>query len=260
MIDLFITVRLLDIIDIVLVAYLMFELYNLIKGTAAIRIFIGIVTVFLIWWLVRILEMEMLSEILGAFISVGFIALIVVFQPEIRKFLLLLGTPSFIRKQRRRFFFWRISIGNDSPLNIDPLVKACHSMSAGRTGALIVIGGTQVLEEYIETGEKIDSRISSHLIESIFFKNSPLHDGAVIILNNRIVAARCILPVSNNSELPQYLGLRHRAALGLSERVDAIAIVVSEQTGNIALAKGSELKLNLTPAELKKILEEQFNP
>lgn len=259
MIDLFITIRLLDVIDIVLVAYLMFEIYNLIKGTAAIRIFIGIVTVFLIWRLVRILQMEMLSEILGAFISVGFIALIVVFQPEIRKFLLFLGTPSFIKKQSRRFFFWRISIGNESPLDIDAVVKACHSMSSVRTGALIVIGGTMDMEEYIETGEKIDSRVSGHLIESIFFKNSPLHDGALIILNNRIVAARCILPVSNNAGLPEHVGLRHRAAVGLTERVDAIALVVSEQTGKIALGKGNELKLNLTPAELKKILEERFN-
>lgn len=260
MIEGFISIRFLDIIDILLVAYLLYELYNLIKGTTAINIFIGIVSIFLLWRLVRLLEMELLSEMLGAFISVGFIALIIVFQPEIRKFLLLVGTPSFIRKRRRRFFFWKLNFDNGSTLDIDPIVKACHKMAATRTGALIVIGHTNELEEYIESGEQLDSRISEQLIESIFYPNSPLHDGAVILVNNRIKAARSILPVSKKTELPAFIGLRHRAAVGITERSDAIAIVVSEQTGKISYSKSGSLKLDLSAAELKTILEEEFNP
>ena len=260
MIEGFIHIRFLDVIDILLVALLLYELYNLIKGTAAINIFIGIVSIFLLWRLVRMLEMELLSEILGAFISVGFIALLIVFQPEIRKFLLLVGTPSFIRKRRRRFFFWKLNFDNGAQLDIDPLVKACHKMASTRTGALIVIAHTNELEEYIESGQSIDAVISEQLIESVFFPNSPLHDGALIILQNRIKAARCILPVSKKTELPAFIGLRHRAAVGLTERSDAIAIVVSEQSGKISYSKSGSLKLDLSAAELKTILEEEFNP
>jgi diadenylate cyclase len=260
MIEGFISIRFLDIIDILLVAFLLYELYNLIKGTAAINIFIGIVSIFLLWRLVRILEMELLSEILGAFISVGFIALLIVFQPEIRKFLLLVGTPSFIRKRRRRFFFWKFNFNNGTKLDIDPIVKACHKMASTRTGALIVIGHTNELEENIESGQLLDAAISENLIESTFYPNSPLHDGAMIILDNRIKAAKCILPVSKKTDLPAFIGLRHRAAVGITERSDAIAIVVSEQTGKIAYSKSGSLKLDLSAAELKTILEEEFNP
>ncbi|MDP2424222.1 MAG: diadenylate cyclase CdaA [Bacteroidales bacterium] len=260
MIDTFIKIRFLDVIDILLVSYLLYEIYNLIKGTAAISIFIGIVSVFIVWRLVRVLEMEMLSEILGAFISVGFIALIVVFQPEIRKFLLLLGTPSFIRRRRRRFFFWKVNLGDEPLLDIDPIVKACHKMANLRLGALIVVAENNELEEYIDTGELIDARITEQMIESIFFKNSPLHDGALILLNNRIRAARCVLPVSKKDDLPAFIGLRHRAAVGITERSDAVAIVVSEQTGKIAYSKRGELQLDLSPGKLKNILETEFNP
>ncbi len=259
MIEGFISIRFLDVIDILLVAFLLYEIYNLIKGTAAFNIFLGIVSIFLLWRLVRVLQMELLSEILGAFISVGFIALIIVFQPEIRKFLLLVGTPSFLSKRRRRFFFWKLNIEKNPLLEIDPIVKACHKMATARTGALIVIGQRNQLEEYIETGELIDARISQQLIENTFYNNSPLHDGAVIILKNRIVAARCILPVSKNTDLPAFIGLRHRAAVGISERSDAVAIVVSEQTGKISWSKQGDLKLDLSAAELKAILEEEFN-
>jgi diadenylate cyclase len=260
MIEGFISIRFLDIIDILLVAYLLYEIYNLIKGTSAINIFIGIVSIFLLWRLVRVLEMEMLSEILGAFISVGFIALIIVFQPEIRKFLLLVGTPSFIKKRRQRFFFWRFNLGNEATLDIDPIVKACHKMASNRIGALIIIAHSNALEEYLENSEVIDARISEQLIESTFFPNSPLHDGAMIIINNRIKAVRSILPVSKKTELPTFIGLRHRAAVGITERSDAIAVIVSEQTGKISYAKQGALKLDLSAAELKNILEEEFNP
>lgn len=259
MIEGFINIRFLDIIDILLVAYLLYEVYNLIKGTVAINIFLGIVSIFLLWRLVLVLEMQLLGEILGAFISVGFIALIVVFQPEIRKFLLLIGTPAFLNKKRKRFIFWKINIENSTTLDIDPIVKAYHKMATSRTGALVVIAHTNELEEYIESGEMMDARISEYLIESTFFPNSPLHDGAMIIMNNRVVAARCILPVSKKTELPAFVGLRHRAAVGITERSDAIAIVVSEQTGKIAYSKSGTLKLDLSAAELKAILEEEFN-
>lgn len=255
----FIGLRLLDIIDIILVALLLYELYNLVKGTAAINILLGIIAIFLIWRLVRILEMELLSEILGAFISVGFIALIVVFQPEIRKFLLLVGTPSFIRRRNNRFLFWKIKYADDETLSIDPIVQACFKMANTKTGALIVIAKINELSDITETGEILDARISEQLIENIFYKNSPLHDGAMIIMNNRIKAASCILPVSKNDTLPAQVGLRHRAAVGMTEKSDAVALVVSEQTGHIAWCKAGQLNTEVTPARLKTLLEEEFN-
>ncbi len=255
----FIGLRLLDIIDIFLVALLLYELYNLVKGTAAINILLGIIAVFLIWRLVRILEMELLSEILGAFISVGFIALIVVFQPEIRKFLLLVGTPSFMRRKSNRFLFWKLRTTDEDKLDIDPIVQACNKMANSKTGSLIVIAKVNELGEIIESGEILDARISEQLIENIFYKNSPLHDGAMIIANNKIKAASCILPVSKNDKLPAQVGLRHRAAVGLTERSDAIALVVSEQTGNISWCKAGQLNIDISPARLKTLLEEEFN-
>ncbi len=259
LIPFFIGLRLLDIIDILLVALLLYELYRLVKGTAAINILLGIVAVFLAWRLVRILEMELLSEILGAFISVGFIALIVVFQPEIRKFLLLLGPPGFMRKKHRRFLFWKINYANDENLSIDPIVQACRKMATSKTGALIVIGKINELEEYINSGELLDARISEQLIQNIFYKNSPLHDGAMIIMNNKIKAASCILPVSKNEELPAHIGLRHRSAVGISEKSDSVAIVVSEQTGKISWCKNGELFMNIEPSRLNALLEEEFS-
>lgn len=253
------SIRLLDIIDVFLVALLLYELYNLVKGTAAINILIGIMAVFVGWRLVKALEMELLTEILGAFISVGFIALIVVFQPEIRKFLLFVGSPVLNRKKHTRFLFWRMRLSEEAFLDIDPLVQACLKLGTSKTGALIVIALRNELSEYIETGLMIDARISDQLIENVFYKNNPLHDGAVVITNNRITAARCILPVSKNTEIPISLGLRHRAAIGLTERTDAVCIVVSEQTGQISHCKDGILNNNILPAELKNLLEEEFS-
>ena len=257
---LFITFRWIDAIDIFLVALLLYEFYNLVKGTGAINIFIGIVAVIILWKIVSALEMVLLSEILGAFISVGFIALIVVFQPEIRQFLLLLGNPSFIQERRRKFFFWRIPRANDERLAIDNVVSACQRMGNAATGALIVIAKTNELKEYVQSGEIIDSLISVPLLETIFFKNTPLHDGAAIIVNNRIKSARCILPVSSNNKIPIDLGLRHRAAIGITERTDAIALIVSEETGEISVAKEGTLVQNIRPAQVKDFLEKEFAP
>ncbi|MBN2175590.1 MAG: diadenylate cyclase CdaA, partial [Bacteroidales bacterium] len=230
----FIEIKLLDILDILFVAFLLFELYNLLKGTVAINIFFGIVAFYLLWKLVTALEMKLLSEIFGAFISVGFIALIVVFQPEIRKFLLMLGTPGFIKKKRRRFLFWKFDFSPEHDVDVDKVIMACRNMSENKTGALIIITNKSELEQFVATGEILDSAISEALIENIFFKNSPLHDGALIIVRNKIKAARCILPVSNSQQIPASFGLRHRAAVGITEISDAMAIVVSEENGKIS--------------------------
>ncbi len=255
----FIQLKLTDIIDILLVAMLMYVLYNLLKGTAAINIFLGIIAIFVLWRLVSLLEMEMLSQILGAFISVGFIALIVVFQPEIRQFLLLVGTPRFLDKMMKRFAFMRFNLRAATALDVDPVVSACRKMSASKTGALIVIARLNELRQYSDTGLSIDAQISSDLLQNIFFKNSPLHDGAVVILNNRVKAARVVLPVSSDVHISGELGLRHRAALGVTERTDAIALVISEETGEISLTQNGQMKLNITASYLKDFLELEFN-
>ncbi len=247
-----------DVMDILLVAILLYQFYRLIKGTNAINIFLGIISVYIIYKIVKALHMELLGEILSAFISVGFIALIVVFQPEIRKFLFLLGTPNFINNKPKRFFFWRLLLADPITLDIGPIVESCGKMSATMTGALIIITKKHELKQYIETGELIDSKITDIMLQNIFFKNSPLHDGAVIITENRIQAARCILPVSGNQDIPVQLGTRHRAAIGITEQTDAIAIVVSEQTGAISFCKAGQLKLHLKAVELQTLLEEEF--
>jgi diadenylate cyclase len=255
----FIQIRLLDVIDIFLVAVLIYYLYKIIRGTGAVNIFLGIISIYIIWWLVRFFEMELLTEILGQFISVGVLALIVVFQPEIRKFLLILGTRSFLGKKTRNFFsrFWQAS--EENRLNINDIVTACEHLASTRTGALIVITKENNLDFFVETGQVLDAFISRPLLESIFYKNSPLHDGAIIITKNRIRAARCVLPVSDSNMFPSYLGLRHRAAVGISEQSDAVAIVVSEQTGRISMVKDSTLKRNIKPVELKEMLAREFS-
>ena len=242
--------RVVDIIDILLFSILLFEVYNIVKGTAAIKIFFGIITVFVLWKIVKALQMPLLSEILGQFISVGVIALIVVFQPEIRQFLLLVGNTKLIRGHRKRILFWRHSITQAINLDIDKIIKACKRMSDTRTGALIVIARENELTPFIETGQLINARISDMLLETIFFKNSPLHDGAVIIAGNTIRAARCILPVSQKESIPRTYGLRHRAAVGLTEHTDAIAIIVSEETGDLAYSVEGQLIVDILPTEL----------
>ena len=250
----FIEIKFLDILDIFLVAFLLYELYNLLKGTVAINIFFGIVAFYLLWKLVTALEMKLLSEIFGAFISVGFIALIVVFQPEIRKFLLMLGTPGFMKSKRNRFLFWKFDVRPDIEPEIDKIIMASRNLGEQKTGALIIIANQSALEQYVETGEKIDANISESLIESIFFKNNPLHDGAMIIHQNKIRAARCILPVSANTAIPAAYGLRHRAALGVTEQSDALAVIISEETGKISFAKDDRILFNVQPNELKNLI------
>jgi diadenylate cyclase len=253
------SLRVVDIIDIILFAILLYEIYNLVKGTAAIRIFIGIIAIYLIWKVVKAFQMQLLTEILGQFISVGVIALIVVFQPEIRQFLLMVGNTKIIKNQRKRFLFWRFKIDNPVNLNIDKIVKACQKMAETRTGALIVIAQQNELVQYIATGQAVDAKISEVILETIFFKNSPLHDGAVIIIGGQVRAARCILPVSNKATIPPFYGLRHRAAVGITEKSDAIAIIVSEERGDITYAYEGRLFENISPSDLSNFLESLFN-
>jgi diadenylate cyclase len=255
----FIQLRFLDVIDILLVAFLLYYMYKLIRGTGALNIFLGFISIYVVWWLVRIFEMELLTEILEQFISVGVLALIVVFQPEIRKFLLILGTRSFLKQKSGGFWSRLWFVEKEAGLNINSIVSACEEFSNNKTGALIVITKENNLEFLLETGEMIDGQISRQLLESIFYKNSPLHDGAVIISQNRIKAARCVLPVSEKTSFPVTLGLRHRAGAGISEETDAVAIVVSEQTGRIAFCNDGQLRRNLKPVELKEILAREFS-
>lgn len=245
-------------VDILFVAVLLFALYQIVKGTAAINILFGLVSLFIMWRLFSFLEMELLTEIIGAFISVGLVALIIIFQPEIRQFLLALGTPSFLRKYGKRFNFLTSLLDNPVVLGVDPLITACRKMGELKQGALMVITKQNELKQYVNTGEIIDAMVSKSMIENIFYKNSPLHDGAAIITNNRIVAAKCILPVSKQN-VAESAGLRHRAALGITEVSDSFAIIVSEETGNVSYSVRGELFYNITPTQLHEIIVNEFN-
>ncbi len=257
----FLTVRLLDIIDIMIVAFLLYKLYQLLRGGVAINIFIGLLSIYILWWLfVKVLNMQMLGTLLGQFIGVGMIALIIVFQQEVRRFLIVLGTNSFISRNSitKQLLPWNWQLTQPRNENFSAVVKACNNMSKNKTGAIIVLARSSELKFYSGTGDIMDAAVSKRLIESIFFKNNPLHDGAIIIANNRIKAARCVLPVTENTELPARLGMRHRAAIGITEHSDAVAVVVSEETGEISFASEGHIKTNLSVEELEKILAEQF--
>lgn len=254
----FITIRFLDILDIFLVALLLYQLYRLIKGTVAFNIVIGLFSLYLFWLVVRALNMELLGSIMGQFIGVGIIALIVVFHPEIRKFLVFIGTNYNVNRVLsidKLFGTGKLKIINHH--QIDTLVDACVSMSKSKTGALIVIAGNLELADQINTGEKLNAKISSPLIRSLFFKNSPLHDGAVIVKGNRIAAAGCILPLTQK-EVDKSLGLRHRAAIGITENTDAITIIISEERGSISFAKNGEIKRRISKEGLTALLEENI--
>lgn len=229
----------------------------MLKGTVAINIFFGIVSLFLIWKLVDALQMELLSQILGAFISVGLVALIIIFQPEIRQFLLALGTTTFFNKHGSRFKFMNISFKDKHELDIDPIIAACKRMSELNTGALIVITRQNELNQFVNTGQILNASISSPVIENIFFKNSPLHDGAMIITKNKIKAAGCILPVTKK-QVSTRAGLRHRAAIGITEVSDSIAIIVSEETGKISYSIEGDIKYRVSLQRLQTVLIDEL--
>lgn len=255
----FITLGLFDILDILLVGFLLYQVYMLIKGTVAINIFVGLSLFYLMWLLVRALNMELLSSILGQFIGVGVIALIIVFQQEIRRFLLLLGSRYNVTQKFTLENWFSFEESGVKEQEIVSIVAACEHMSKSKTGALIVIAKNTDLDSYAGTGKSINSRVSGTVLETIFFKNSPLHDGAVIIANNRILAARCILPVTDSSNIPGSLGLRHRAAIGMTQATDSHVITVSEETGNISYVMGGNIKVRITTAELRTFLEGDFS-
>ena len=250
----FVPFTFIDFIDIILVAAIMFWIYRATRGTNAPYIISGIIMIYLMWVVVRTLNMELLSNILGQFVSVGVIALIIVFQPEIRRFLQMIGM-----RPKRFTFIARIfnRYDNTSVTIIAPIVQACREMSAHKTGALIVIGRQSDLRLITEGGIAIDAKISTPLLENIFFKNAPLHDGAVVIEGDRIVAAKCILPVTQ-SDVPKSYGTRHRAAIGMSEISDAIILVVSEETGGISIAHGGTIHRDIAPDQLANLLQRHF--
>ncbi|MGB0404551.1 MAG: diadenylate cyclase CdaA [Salibacteraceae bacterium] len=249
----FIHINFLDIVDITLVAFLIYQVYQIARGTVAIKIFMGIFLIYLFWKIVEALHMELLSEILGQFIGVGVVVLIIVFQQEIRKFLLMIGNTDLLNSRRFKgnIFHFGKKDDLDIPLNIDEIATACVNMAKTKTGALIVISLGRDIDIFLGSGEILNSRVSSALLESIFWKNTPLHDGAVLIRDNQILAARCVLPVSENRDISADLGMRHRAALGVSEQTGAVTIIVSEQTGYISTFKGGEFHENISPTNLK---------
>ena len=248
----FIPLKFIDVIDIILVASLFYSLYRGLKGTNAPYILVGIFVIYLVWILVNTFSLVLFSAILGQIISVGVIAILIIFQPEIRHFLQAIG------RQRGRFE-WLSRIFNfrnrrtEQDIDLEPLVVACQEMGADKVGALIIIKQADDLNVVIESGIRLDAKLSTSLLENIFFKNAPLHDGGVIISGDRVVAAKCVLP-STQQEVPKSYGMRHRAALGMSEVSDAIVIAVSEETGRISVAHDSVIKRNIDPQNLAQTI------
>ncbi|MCB0503937.1 MAG: diadenylate cyclase CdaA [Cyclobacteriaceae bacterium] len=253
----FLSISWLDIIDILLVAFLLYQLYKLMHGSVAVKIFLGILSLYLFYLVVRAAQMELLSTILGQFMGVGVLATIVLFQQEIRKFLLMIGKTTSLKSGEsffRSFSIWRKQ--EEGGFIISPVIDAMKIMSGTNTGALIVFTRDSQLKFYVDSGDFIDAEISSRLLLSIFNKYSPLHDGAVIIYKNRIRAARCILPVSENDSLPAQYGLRHRAAVGMSELTDTLILVVSEETGEMSVTRNGMVDRNLSGMEIRQKVNE----
>ena len=249
-----------DIIDITLVALMLYYIYRLMKESRSLNVFIGIMMFVVLWLLVsQILEMRLLGSIMDKLVSVGVIGLIILFQEDIRKFLYNIGAHQRMRLLLRFFQQEKEESGSGaSRETIVPIVLACMNMSKRKVGALIVIERTTPLDDISDTGDAIDANINQRLIENIFFKNSPLHDGAMIISRQRIKSAGCILPVSHSLDIPKELGLRHRAAMGMSQASDAIVIVVSEETGGITVAIKGQFQLRLSAEKLESVLTEEL--
>lgn len=255
----FIDFNFIDFVDIALVTLLIYQLYQLLRGSVAFNIVLGIFAIYLFYLVVDALHMELLSTILGQFIGVGVIAMVILFQQEIRKFLLYIGRSTVIGNEQIKslLHFTNKNIQEES-LQINTIVKAVQELSTNECGALIVLMKSDELKFYIDSGDFLDALVSKRLLISIFYKNSPLHDGAVIIKGNRIVAARCIIPVTEREDLPANYGLRHRAAIGLSEVTDSIVLIVSEETGSISLSIEGELLYDLTSTEVRSIINQKM--
>lgn len=249
-----------DIVDILLVALVLYYIYRLMRESRSLNVFIGIMVFIVVWLFVsQVLQMRLLGSILDKLVSVGVIALIVLFQDDIRKFLYNLGA----HQRMKRFTSLFSSRGKDKDSKevketIMPIVMASMNMSKSKVGALIVIERSVPLDDIVQTGDLIDASINQRLIENVFFKNSPLHDGAMVISKKRIKAAGCILPVSHDLDIPKELGLRHRAAMGISQESDAVAVVVSEETGGISIAVKGNFRLRLSAEELESILTKEL--
>ena len=259
--DTFFDLGIKDLIDIILVAVMLFYVYRMMRESRSLNIFYGILVFVAIWVLVSlVLEMRLLGGIMDKLVSVGVIGLVILFQEEIRRFLYNVGTQDRMRRLLALFAINRHGKGekNDNSAVVMPIVRACVSMSRQKVGALIVIECNDPLDDIVATGELIDARPSQRLIENIFFKNSPLHDGAMVIADGRIKASGCILPVSHDNDIPRELGLRHRAAMGMSQESDALIVVVSEETGRITVAKKGEFQLRLSPEQLESILSSEI--
>src|SRR6201747_2589589 len=250
----------LNILDILLVAFIIYQLYNLIRGTIAVNILIGMGIIYALYFVVRALQMQLLTEILGYFRDVGVIIIVVVFQQEIRRFLLLVGKNASLQRNKAwwRYFFGKAEAEKNNYARIKPIIDACKSMKQTRTGALIVFAKYYDEQFYQNSCEVMDAKISKRLLESIFQKTSPLHDGAVVISENKIKSASCILPLTDKTDLPPQFGLRHRAGIGVTEANEATAIIVSEETGEISYAKQGRVKMNISFAELEKLLNKDF--
>ena len=255
---LFIHIRLLDVLDILLVAFLMYQLYLLVRGTVAINIIIAVLGIYIFWWFVRMLKMELLSSILGQVIGVGVIALIIVFQQEIRRFLIIMGSRYISRNRIRFEKLFNMDFDPRPAIKIRSILKAVISLANTKTGALIVIRKKSTLDIYSQSGDVMNANTTSRLLISIFNKNSPLHDGAVIIDKEKVAAARVVLPVTDNPDLPAEYGLRHRAAIGISELTDAFVVVVSEETGKISFAHNGKLSQDIGHKGLYEALEREF--
>jgi uncharacterized protein (TIGR00159 family) len=250
----FLDIRWVDIVDILLVSVLLYQVYKLLKGSVAVRVLVGFLSLYLIYLVVRAAQMELLAGILGQFMGVGVLAAIIIFSQEIRKFLLILGKTSFRNSGiLESIFIWRKKRPKIN-MNITAVIEAAKSLSGSNTGALMVFSRNTELKFYADSGDLLDAFISKRLLISIFNKYSPLHDGAVILYEGKIKAARCLLPVSERENLPAQWGLRHRAALGMSEATDTLILIVSEETGQMSIARNGRIDNNLSAPEIRKRL------
>ncbi|MFD1629443.1 diadenylate cyclase CdaA [Pseudopedobacter beijingensis] len=256
----FLKMTVIDVVDILLVAIIIYYIYNLIRGTIAVNIFIGFILIYVLYFVAsKMLHMKLLSGILNSFVSVGLIALIIVFQQEFRRFLLSIGKNISLRnKLWMKLVFGKEEVEKNNLAKIKPIIDACKSMKQTRTGALIVFSKYFDQDVFGNTGEFVDARISKRLIESIFQKHSPIHDGAVVIAENRIKTAGCILPLTENDKLPPQFGLRHRAGIGITETSECTALIVSEETGEISYAQQGKVKMNISFTELERLLNKDF--
>ena len=255
----FINISFIDVLDVLMVGLLIYWLIRVVRGTSAVNIFIGVLLLYVVWIASRALGMKLLSFILGQVLGVGVVALLVIFQPEIRRFLLRISSSTTAAQQGVfKKLFRQSRAGGMAPGELEELTAACRKMSETKTGALIVLRHGSALGDILDTGDEIDARINRRLIENIFFKNSPLHDGAMIASEDRILAARCTLPITQRQDIPAHYGMRHRAAIGMSEVSDASVIVVSEETGDISFVSDGQIQTMGSITELRLAIENSF--